>query len=419
MSTTINKDGWITKRGHFVKNWKKRWVVLRDSQLSYYKTPSQTILRGTVDVRESSVITSTFKKKHSIVLVLKSGKQYPLAFESDELKYEWADLFKKASKLPENSSNQRVVSAISSSSDEEAQKNKTKEKTEKNKKENEKEKKNENGKGNKNPQQKDPLRFKKDDGVNEWLFGFGSSNSELVQDQKNDEKEKEKENVNEKNKNQNLQKAVNLSDLFAKKQIIVDAANDDNIRPKLLDNGATSLQFLAMKQDSEETIDSSKGAQVFCVRDGKITISMGSEISKLMAGDIVVIPQNKRYTINNSSARICNVILITINGQTLTKNKVIKILSDNQFEQEMQNGLALIEIGSVSCEYCVWKKETQLHVANQNSIWFARSGSLSLKIDEEEGKKLSLGDLIIAQPGHDVKIIDGQDAPKFFLLKFD
>eukprot|EP01155_Anaeramoeba_flamelloides_P010597 Anaeramoba_flamelloidesa325851_68.p1 GENE.a325851_68~~a325851_68.p1 ORF type:complete len:187 (-),score=50.19 a325851_68:531-1091(-) len=180
----IIKQGYLVKQGHVVKNWKKRWVVLRDSQLSYYKTPSQTILRGTVDVRESSVITSTFKKKHSIVLVLKTGKQYPLAFESDELKKEWADLFKKASKLPENTSNQRVVSAISSSSDEEAQKDKTKQKKEGNKNENEKEKKNENGKGDKGIQQKDPLRFQKDDGVNEWLFGFGSSNSELVQDQK-------------------------------------------------------------------------------------------------------------------------------------------------------------------------------------------------------------------------------------------
>ncbi|KAJ6228835.1 sesquipedalian [Anaeramoeba flamelloides] len=417
MSTTINKDGWITKRGHFVKNWKKRWVVLRDSQLSYYKTPSQTILRGTVDVRESSVITSTFKKKHSIVLVLKTGKQYPLAFESDELKKEWADLFKKASKLPENTSNQRVVSAISSSSDEEAQKDKTKQKKEGNKNENKKEKKNENGKGDKGIQQKDPLRFQKDDGVNEWLFGFGSSNSELVQDQKNDEKENE--NVNEKNKDQKLQGALNVSELFAKKQIIVDVANDDNLRPKSLDNGATSLQFLALEKDNEETIASSKGAQVFCVRNGKITFTMDSEISKLLAGDIVVIPQNKSYTINNGSVSICNVLLITIHGQTLAKNKVNKILSDDQYENEMQKGLALIEIGNVSCKYCLWNQKTQVHVANQNSIWFIRTGSLSFKIDDEEEKKLSFGDLIIAQPEHDVKIIDGQDAPKFFLLTFD
>jgi len=33
------KGGWLTKRGHKVKNWKRRWFVLRGNTLTYYKAP--------------------------------------------------------------------------------------------------------------------------------------------------------------------------------------------------------------------------------------------------------------------------------------------------------------------------------------------------------------------------------------------
>jgi len=31
--------GWLTKRGHTVRNWKRRWFVLKDPVLAYYKSP--------------------------------------------------------------------------------------------------------------------------------------------------------------------------------------------------------------------------------------------------------------------------------------------------------------------------------------------------------------------------------------------
>jgi hypothetical protein len=33
------KGGWLTKRGHKIKNWKRRWFVLRGNTLNYYKAP--------------------------------------------------------------------------------------------------------------------------------------------------------------------------------------------------------------------------------------------------------------------------------------------------------------------------------------------------------------------------------------------
>ncbi len=33
------KGGWLTKRGHKVKNWKRRWFSLRGNSVHYYKNP--------------------------------------------------------------------------------------------------------------------------------------------------------------------------------------------------------------------------------------------------------------------------------------------------------------------------------------------------------------------------------------------
>lgn len=59
------KGGWLTKRGHRVKNWKRRWFVLNDDQLrfvqcalvrligqnnSYFKSPTQGEPQGVIQM---------------------------------------------------------------------------------------------------------------------------------------------------------------------------------------------------------------------------------------------------------------------------------------------------------------------------------------------------------------------------------
>jgi hypothetical protein len=39
----VEKGGYLTKRGHQVKNWKRRWFVLKDPTLCYYKSPRVTV----------------------------------------------------------------------------------------------------------------------------------------------------------------------------------------------------------------------------------------------------------------------------------------------------------------------------------------------------------------------------------------
>jgi hypothetical protein len=42
LTGTLFKDGYLTKQGHKVRNWKKRWFVLKGKYLSYYKKREDT-----------------------------------------------------------------------------------------------------------------------------------------------------------------------------------------------------------------------------------------------------------------------------------------------------------------------------------------------------------------------------------------
>lgn len=42
----IEKEGELIKQGHFVKNWKTRWFILRGDKLYYYRSkPSVCIFK--------------------------------------------------------------------------------------------------------------------------------------------------------------------------------------------------------------------------------------------------------------------------------------------------------------------------------------------------------------------------------------
>lgn len=50
--TGAQKQGWLVKQGHLVKNWKRRWFVLEYPLLHYYKTPEDPTPRGTINCEQ-------------------------------------------------------------------------------------------------------------------------------------------------------------------------------------------------------------------------------------------------------------------------------------------------------------------------------------------------------------------------------
>ncbi|KAK2948397.1 hypothetical protein BLNAU_16652 [Blattamonas nauphoetae] len=48
-------EGWLTKQGHVMKNWKRRWFSLRDGVLYYSEKPTSAKEKGTIPLKGMNV----------------------------------------------------------------------------------------------------------------------------------------------------------------------------------------------------------------------------------------------------------------------------------------------------------------------------------------------------------------------------
>ncbi|TMW56165.1 hypothetical protein Poli38472_008813 [Pythium oligandrum] len=90
--------GWLFKQGGFVRNWKKRWFVARDGQLTYYTNVSDPTPLGVVDLRNVHVdvcqaeeTTAKNQRLHFFKLVPKHRDQRVWFFgaESEQEMIKW------------------------------------------------------------------------------------------------------------------------------------------------------------------------------------------------------------------------------------------------------------------------------------------------------------------------------------------
>lgn len=94
-----SKEGYLTKQGRIVKNWKSRWFVLRSSMLSYYKTKQSRRPIDRLDLsRATCVEYDNSKQKNYCFRVEFTHRTYFMYSTSAEDCDQWVELLR--SKLP-------------------------------------------------------------------------------------------------------------------------------------------------------------------------------------------------------------------------------------------------------------------------------------------------------------------------------
>jgi len=87
-----DKDGWLTKQGGSIKTWKKRYFVLKDKTLYYYKTQKDSQITGKIDLEPTSLVKEEQGKKKPNLFSITTAKRifFMFADKPEEVKG-WVD----------------------------------------------------------------------------------------------------------------------------------------------------------------------------------------------------------------------------------------------------------------------------------------------------------------------------------------
>eukprot|EP00698_Gefionella_okellyi_P000266 TRINITY_DN10227_c0_g1_i2.p1 TRINITY_DN10227_c0_g1~~TRINITY_DN10227_c0_g1_i2.p1 ORF type:complete len:485 (-),score=72.04 TRINITY_DN10227_c0_g1_i2:178-1632(-) len=98
MDSKTTKKGFLTKQGHFIKNWKRRFFVLRGATLSYYEDEPHDgkehghTLRGTVPIAGCEIDPDDEDFDEPFVFIIhktKSNKDFPISCETAPERADW------------------------------------------------------------------------------------------------------------------------------------------------------------------------------------------------------------------------------------------------------------------------------------------------------------------------------------------
>jgi pleckstrin len=93
LPNAVVRSGWLVKRGHVVKSWKRRWGVLyRNGVLEYFKRDGSEKSKGSVLVAHCKcalVSTTVFRRPFVCLVTSVVGDELVLQLASDEERAEW------------------------------------------------------------------------------------------------------------------------------------------------------------------------------------------------------------------------------------------------------------------------------------------------------------------------------------------
>lgn len=103
----LERGGYLTKRGHRIKNWKRRWFVLHSNTLEYYKSPKNSSPCGVIPLDDIVAIQQLDNDTLSDVnipnsfVIYTNWNDYVCYADNESEMEEWIDALTMATKIKE------------------------------------------------------------------------------------------------------------------------------------------------------------------------------------------------------------------------------------------------------------------------------------------------------------------------------
>lgn len=94
-------SGFLIKRGHVRRNWKRRWFTLDKDNLKYYTSRRHGRLKGTIEVRNivsvrpANRLFKLYKASHTFMIEQSTGKTYYLVADTTDSCSVWMNIISK------------------------------------------------------------------------------------------------------------------------------------------------------------------------------------------------------------------------------------------------------------------------------------------------------------------------------------
>jgi serine/threonine protein kinase len=100
---TAEKVGYMMKEGGSIKTWKKRWFVLKDGELSYYKSDKDKEVTGVITLDSATAIHKGERKKHpNYFEIVTPSRCYAFSAETEDSRTEWVSALLREWKKVQN-----------------------------------------------------------------------------------------------------------------------------------------------------------------------------------------------------------------------------------------------------------------------------------------------------------------------------
>jgi hypothetical protein len=89
-------SGWLEKKGHLVKNWKRRYVVVEANVVSYYLDESLAKIKGTIKLDDSTKVLVRDGRTHSWKFrIITQGKNLELSASTENDRDFWVSTIRE------------------------------------------------------------------------------------------------------------------------------------------------------------------------------------------------------------------------------------------------------------------------------------------------------------------------------------